>query len=99
MSIIVNLQISEKPELRADFMSEFGEVVSVTRVIDACNWLYVTTNDETGKIEVVSHWNSREEYDKYLQWRQETSFLGPMFERYMNEDPVWRYLPVFMKFE
>ena len=64
MSIIVNLQISVKPELRADFMSDFGEIVSVTRAIDACNWLYVTTNDETGKIEVVAHWNSREEYDE-----------------------------------
>jgi quinol monooxygenase YgiN len=34
---IVNLQLSVKPELRADFLSQFGEVVSITRAIDACN--------------------------------------------------------------
>ncbi len=99
MGIIVNLQLSVKQELRADFLSEFGQIVAVTRAIDACNWLYIVTNDETGQIEAVSHWNSKEDYDSYLQWRQETSFLGPMFEKYFSADPVWRFLPVFMKFE
>ena len=35
MSIIVNLQVSVKPELRADFMSDFGDAVAITRAIDA----------------------------------------------------------------
>ena len=54
------------------------------------------TNDETGQIEAVSR-GIQEDYDNYLQWRQETSFLGPMFEVFTKT--VWRFLPVFMKFD
>ena len=35
MSIIVNLQISVKPELRADFMSDFGELSTLNDFIES----------------------------------------------------------------
>ncbi|HBX98960.1 MAG TPA: hypothetical protein DEG93_01265, partial [Gammaproteobacteria bacterium] len=44
-------------------------------------------------IEVISKWDSKESYDTYLQWREDTGVLAELPER-LAKEPVFRFLEV-----
>ena len=103
MSVIMCLKVSDiKLERHAEFLNWVGEVVAVTKMFPACQWMYVTNgeldvedNKIENKVEVVALWDSKEDYMKYIEWRTELG-LGDKLAEYVNSEPVWRFMPVFM---
>ena len=49
------------------------EILPDTRAYDGCSEANLCTNIEEGedKVEVISKWESKAHYDKYLQWRMD----------------------------
>ena len=43
-------------------------------------------------------WDSREKYDAYLAFREESGELGEFEAKYYTADPQWKYMPVLMDF-
>ena len=41
---------------------------------------------------------SREKYDAYLTFREESGELGEFEEKYYTADPQWKYMPMLMDF-
>jgi hypothetical protein len=103
MPVIMCLKISDiKPERHAEFLNWLGEIVAVTKMFSACQWTYVTNgeldiedNKIENKVEVVALWDSKEDYMKYIEWRNELG-TGDKLAEYVNSDPVWRFMPVLM---
>ena len=93
MSVIVNLLIPVKKEAKPQFYADFATLVGATRTKPACQWLYLADNAETGHVEVVSMWDSRKDYDEYLNWRMSYGALDGMAD-ILEGEPVWRFLDV-----
>ena len=75
---------------------------SVTKMFPACQWMYVTNGEldvEDDKIEnnaeVIAQWDSKEAYMIYIEWRNEVD-TGDKLAKYVNSNPVWRFMPAFM---
>ena len=43
-------------------------------------------------------WDSREKYDAYLAFREESGELSEFAEKYYTADPQWKYMTVLMDF-
>ena len=50
------------------------------------------------RVEAVSMWDSREKYDAYLAFREESGELSEFAEKYYTADPQWKYMTVLMDF-
>ena len=98
MACIVNLTVSVKPELRAEFLHEMTLILPGTKYFSGCHFVYLSENDDSDMIEAVSKWESRSAYETYLAWRQESGFLESLANKYFNGDPSWRYMPILMDF-
>ncbi len=63
--------------IKQDYMEKFQpwvrEILPDTRGYDGCVSISVTQNqDDTAAIAIVEQWNTRQHYEKYLQWRTDT---------------------------
>ena len=98
--ILVNLQLSVKADQLAAMKKRFkDEVLPETRNFAGCNALYMTENmNIPNQVEFVSIWDSKEHYDAYLNWRDETGLLAEMAEKYLKSDPVFRFLNLEQEF-
>jgi quinol monooxygenase YgiN len=57
------------------------EILGDTRSYDGCKGITVERNTEdAASIVLIERWESRDHYDKYLGWRQETGVLGQIVE-------------------
>jgi quinol monooxygenase YgiN len=98
MACIVNITLSVKPELRAECLHELSLILPGTKSYSGCHWVYLCENSDSDKIEAITKWDSREAYDTYLAWRQESGFFGGLGEKYLSGEPTWKFMPVFMDF-
>ena len=92
--IIVNLQLKPNPGSLTEFMDWFTAILPDTRNYEGCREVNLCVN-HTGEddIEVISKWDSKESYDTYLQWREDTGVLAQLPER-LAKEPVFRFLEV-----
>ena len=98
--ILVNLQLTVKPDQLDAMKTRFiNEVFPDTRNSSGCNALYMTENiDIPNQVEFISIWDSKEQYDTYLNWREETGLLDEMAEKYLERDPIFRFLNLEKEF-
>ena len=98
--ILVNLQLAVKPDQLEAMKTRFiNEVLPDTRNYSGCNALYMTENiDIPNQVEFISIWDSKEHYDTYLNWREETGLLDEMAEKYLERDPIFRFLNLEKEF-
>ena len=98
--VLVNLQLSVKPDQLEAMKTRFkDEILPVTRNYEGCSALYMAENLEIpNQVEFVSKWESKEHYDSYLNWRDETGLLAEMSEKYLESDPVFRFLNLEQEF-
>ena len=100
MALIVNITWSINPEKRAQFLAKLSVKLPVTRAYDGCYWLYLADNVEKGDgiVEAVSMWESREKYDSYLDFREESGELANFDSSYYTANPTWKFMPVLIDF-
>ena len=98
--ILVNLQLAVKPDQLDAMKTRFiNEVLPDTRNYSGCSALYMTENiDIPNQVEFISIWDSKEHYDTYLNWREETGLLDELAEKYLESDPIFRYLNLEKEF-
>jgi len=92
MAITVLLDLKAKPGSIENLKKVFIEVLSDTRRYEGCEGLEVKINqDDTDNLVIIERWQSRQHYEKYFAWRQETGLLdrlGPL----LGAPPALRYL-------
>ncbi len=97
--VLVNLQLRIKKGLEAGFIEELNVLLKETRAYEGCHGVYFIQNlDDPTNLEFFSKWDSREHYEKYLQWRVDSGVLEDVSERYGDGDPVWRYFDLVSEF-
>jgi len=95
--VLVNLQLKIKPEVRDEFITWFHSVLPGTRSYEGCSEVNACDllGDENA-VEVISRWESKAHYDKYLAWRGEDGTLDTL-GKYLAADPVFRFLDVTLE--
>lgn len=82
MSVTVLLDLTAKPGSIENLKKLFVEILPDTRSYDGCEGLEVKINsDDPNNLLLVERWQSRQHYEKYFAWRQETGLidrLGPL---------------------
>ena len=91
MSVLVLIELSLKSENVDDFMNFMKNELHHTRGFEGCNGLTVHKNqDDPTNMVMIENWNSRQHYEKYMEWRTERGDmekLGP----FLAGEPSFRY--------
>ena len=98
-AIIVNLQLKIKSGLEDEFITEANKILPDTISYNGCQILYFGQNQKNqSNLDFFSKWDSKEHYDKYIQWRVESGVMEEMANKYFDEEPVWRFFDLKSEF-
>ena len=90
MSIKVILEFQSKPGLIEELKSTFENLLGDTRRYDGCIAVQVIINqDNPLNLILLETWASRQHYEKYCGWRNETGALKVL--RPLSRRPSIRY--------
>ena len=99
MSVSVLLEGVLKEGLVDEFVEICKGAYPVTRAYDGCKGINLTLNvDDARNFVMTETWDSKEHYEKYLQWRVESGVLEDFSNKYVVEEPVWRYFDLVSEF-
>lgn len=94
MSVRVLVEAKVQADRMGDFTDYIASIVDGTRSYDGCSEMTFTVDqDDPTSVVFVETWESREKYEKYFAWRQESGALdkvGPM----LQAPPSLRFLEV-----
>ena len=91
MAINVSVDLSIKSERLDEFMGILRGALPDTRARKGFQSLSVHQDQERpGRIYLWERWDSRPDYDSYLNWRIETGFMDAL-EPFVESEPVFSY--------
>lgn len=91
MACQVLLEFRVKDGCHDRLKQKFKELLPDTRGFDGCISIYlIRDREDHAKIMVVEMWDTKEQYDKYLQWRVDRGDMDVLGT--MLENPSWRFL-------
>ncbi len=93
MAVMVLVEAQAKPDRLAELQELMRrDGLDDTRGSYGCTGLtvYINQDDECNMV-LVEAWESREKYEKYLAWRQETGFLDKITEMLASEPSIRFY--------
>ncbi|MBL4830751.1 MAG: antibiotic biosynthesis monooxygenase [Aliivibrio sp.] len=90
MGILVHLEANAKPECVSEMSESLATLFPETRVYDGCIDITAYLNDDGHTFIFTEHWETKEQYEKYLAWRQETGVLDKLVSL-LQEPPTIRY--------
>jgi len=92
MAVSVLLEMNVKPDKVEEVKSSFKAVLPDTRTYDGCNGLTVHSNqDDDTNLVLVGQWDSRQHYERYFAWREETGLIEKL-SSLLASPPKIRYL-------
>lgn len=95
MSVVVTLDLEAKEGSVDELMSTLSAVLPDTRAYDGCHGVIAYTDqDDANGVFLIEHWDSRQHYEKYFNWRIETGAIDKLGTM-LAAPPVIRYLDAF----
>ena len=97
--VFVNLQLKIKKGLESEFIDELNVLLKETRSYEGCHAVYFIQNqDDPSNLEFCSKWDSKQHYEKYLQWRIDSGVMGEVANKYLDGEPIWRFFDLVSEF-
>ena len=91
MACQILLEFRIKDGCHERLKEHFKRILPDTRDFDGCINLYMIRDlDDPSKVIVVEMWDTKEQYERYLQWRVDRGDLETL--ETMWESPTWRFL-------
>jgi quinol monooxygenase YgiN len=91
MSVNVILEVQSKPECIEELKTTFKNILPDTRSYDGCIGVQVVGNqDDALNLILLETWETRQQYEKYLGWRDETGALEALGAM-LSQPPSIRY--------
>ncbi len=79
MTCKVVLELKVKPEHVDDVLATIGEQLPATRDREGCIEVYAYQDqDDPTSVVAIQEWESREQYEKYFEWRGERGDLDTL---------------------
>ena len=81
MSVMIIVDANLKAENVSKAKAFFAEILPGTRSFEGCEGVNICINSEDpGNLVLVEKWASKEHYEKYHHWREETGVLQQIRE-------------------
>lgn len=94
MAVRVFLDVKAKPGTGHELVAFFRSILPETRAYEGCTSVETLQNsDDADHVVLVEVWESRDQYEKYLAWRQETGTVDRLMEA-LAEPPTIRHFDV-----
>jgi len=78
MGVLVQLEANAKPDC-VDVMTDMiRKRFPETRAFDGCNEITAYLNEDGHTFVFVEQWETKQQYEKYLSWREETGVLAQL---------------------
>ncbi len=91
MSVMVLLEMQVKPEAVEEVKASLKTILPDTRSYAGCQGIDIYSNlDNGGNLVFYERWDSRDHYQKYLNWRTETGVLSQLVAK-LSGPPNIRY--------
>ena len=91
MSVVVLLEMQVKPEAVNEIKAQLKQLLPDTRAYAGCQGLDIYGNmDDSGNLVFYERWETREHYQKYLNWRTETGTMAALASK-LTGPPKIRY--------
>ncbi len=91
MPVTVMVEFQMKPEAAEQFRADLPQALEATRARDGNQSIEVLHNqDDPCNIVVFQRWDSRAQYESYLQWRLDTGMME-MMEPIVAKEPSIRF--------
>ena len=91
MTCQVILEFRVKQDCMERFQAWIRKILPDTRGYEGCVGLSVTQDqDDESAIAIIEQWNTRQHYEKYLQWRTDTGALSDL-EEMIDGEPSFRF--------
>lgn len=82
MSVVVLLEMQVKPEAVNEVKAALKDILPDTRSYAGCQGIDIYSNlDNGGNLVFYERWDSRDHYQKYLNWRTETGVLSQLVSK------------------
>ncbi len=94
MSTLVTLEVVAKAESVQELKDFFKRHLPDTRSYDGCQDITAYLNEDGRTIVAVEHWDSKEHYQKYLAWREETGVLADLAAMLDGEPTIRFFDPI-----
>lgn len=94
MSVLVQIELNAKPECVEEIATTLKGVFPETREFDGCLGLTAYLNDNGYTYIFVEEWESKEHFQKYFAWRDETGVLAALGELLQGPPDVRYFDPV-----
>jgi quinol monooxygenase YgiN len=92
MSVTILLRMRVKEESITAFEEGFAAMLPDTRAYDGCRKVEVHRQlDSPTTYMAVEEWDSKEHYERYLEWRNQSGTLG-LFAETLSEPPALSFL-------
>ncbi len=90
MSTLVTLEGIAKAESVRELEDFLKRILPDTRSYDGCQDITFYLNEDGRTFVAVEHWDSKEHYQRYLAWRDETGVLAALGAM-LNGEPTIRF--------
>ena len=94
MSTLVTLEGIAKSESVQELKDFLKRHLPDTRSYDGCQDITPYLNEDGRTIVMVEHWDSKEHYQKYLAWREETGVLADLGAMLDGEPTIRFFDPI-----
>ena len=97
MSVVVLVELKVQGEKVDEFTAFIASIVEETRNYEGCNSMTFNINqDDPTNIVFIESWDTRDQYEKYFAWRQESGALDSL-STMLSGAPILRFFdPVEM---
>lgn len=81
MTTSVVLEIKTKPGASSDMLAMLKEILPATRSYDGCvDLTTIQDQDDQNTLIILSKWQTKAQYETYLDWRKETGVFDTFSE-------------------
>ncbi len=94
MSTLVTLEGIAKAESVQELKDFMKRHLPDTRSYDGCQDITAYLNEDGRTMVAVEHWDSKEHYQKYLAWREETGVLADLAAMLDGEPTIRFFDPI-----
>jgi len=90
MEVTTNLQMVAKPGKGGELVDFMKGILSDTRAFKGNHFYFLVSDmEDADKVEGIGHWDSKEAFDAYLEWRVNTGLLDELGP-FLAAEPVIR---------
>lgn len=88
MTVMVQVEATVDRSKVGDAIEFLSEKFPEARVYDGCQNVTAYLNEDGETFVFIEHWDSKEQFENYMNWRQESGTFGTFLEMLVGEPNI-----------